>query len=240
MGCCGESILRIPKTSLVIGVDEARGEQLRPQIQSDAGLRVLDYLHKLREVSPPDILEMDWDRRTTSFLSGQTALAYCWTVRAARFETDVSSAVKRKVRYLPQPRGPAGASNNPIGGFLLCIPSNLSPERIELAFEAIAWMTSPEAMKANVQNGFPVAPRFSVSADPEAAATSPIVSVVDKLAKQSLLKAWPRPPVPEYLSLEAILGEEIHRALRREVGDRQALKNAQVQADEVMRAAGYY
>jgi len=29
-------------------------------------------------------------------------------------------------------------------------------------------MTSPEAMKANVQNGFPVAPRFSVSADPEA------------------------------------------------------------------------
>ena len=240
MGCCGESILRIPKSSLVMGVDEARGEQLRPQIHSDAGLRVLDYLHKLKEVSPPDILEMDWDRRTTSFLSGQTALAYCWTVRAARFETDVSSAVKRKVSYLPQPRGPAGASNNPIGGFLLCIPTNLPPERIELAFEAIAWMTSPEAMKANVQNGFPVAPRFSVSADPEAAATSPIVSVVDKLAKQGLLKAWPRPPVPEYLALEAILGEEIHRALRREVSDREALKNAQAQADEAMHAAGYY
>ena len=59
--------------------------------------------------------------------------------------------------YLPQPRGPGGASNNPIGGFLLCVPSNLPADRIELAFEAIAWMTSPEAMKANVQNGFPVA-----------------------------------------------------------------------------------
>ena len=88
-------------------------------------------------------------------------------------------------------------------------------------------MTSPEAMKANVQNGFPVAPRFSVSADPEAAATSPIVSVVDRLAKQNLLKAWPRPPVPEYLLLEAILGEEIHRALRGEVSDREALNSAQ-------------
>ena len=87
-------------------------------------MRVLDYLHRLKEFSPPDILEMDWDRRTTSFLSGETALAYCWTVRAARFESDVSSAVKRKVRYLPQPRGPGGASNNPMGGFLLCIPSN--------------------------------------------------------------------------------------------------------------------
>ena len=70
----------------------------------------------------------------------------------------VEECAKRKVRYLPQPRGPGGASNNPIGGFLLCIPANLPPERVELAFEAIAWMTSPEAMKANVQNGFPVAP----------------------------------------------------------------------------------
>jgi multiple sugar transport system substrate-binding protein len=240
MGCCSESILRIPKTNLTMGVDEAQGEQLRPQIQSEAGLHVLDYLHKLKEVSPPDILEMDWDRRTISFLSGQTALAYCWTVRAARFENDISSAVKRKVSYLPQPRGPGGVSNNPIGGFLLCIPSNLSENRIERAFEAIAWMTSPEAMKANVRNGFPVAPRFSVSADPEAAATSPIISVVDRLAKRNLLKAWPRPPVPEYLSLEAILGEEIHRALRGEVSDQAALSNAQAEADRVMREAGYY
>jgi multiple sugar transport system substrate-binding protein len=240
MGCCGESILKIPKTRLSMGVDDAKGEQLRPQIRSAAGLSVLDYLHRLKEVSPPDILEMDWDRRTTSFLSGQTALAYCWTVRAARFENDVSSAVKRKVTYLPQPRGPSGASNNPIGGFLLCVPSNLPEDRVELAFEAIAWMTSPEAMKANVQNGFPVAPRFSVSADPEAAATSPIVSVVDRLAKQNLLKAWPRPPVPEYRLLEEILGQEIHRALRGEVSDREALDRAQDLADDVMQAAGYY
>ena len=240
MGCCGESILRIPKVSLGMAVDEAHGDQLRPQIQSEAGLHVLDYLHRLKDFSPPDILEMDWDRRTTSFLTGQTSLAYCWTVRAARFENDVSSAVKRKVRYLPQPRGPGGTSNNPIGGFLLCIPANLPPERVELAFEAIAWMTSPEAMKANVQNGFPVAPRFSVAADPEAAATSPIVTVVDRLAKRNMLKSWPRPPVPEYLLLEAILGEEIHKALRRDASDKEALRSAQSRAERVMRAAGYF
>ena len=91
-----------------------------------------------------------------------------------------------------------------------------------------------------MQNGFPVAPRFSVAADPEAAATSPIVTVVDRLAKRNLLKSWPRPPVPEYLSLEAILGEEIHRALRKETSDKEALEKAQTQADQIMRAAGYY
>ena len=55
-----------------------------------------------------------------------------------------------------------------------------------------------------------------------------------------MLKAWPRPPVPNICSLEAILGEEIHRALRGEVSDRTALKAAQEQADKVMHAAGYY
>ena len=84
-------------------------------------MRVLDYLHKLKEVSPPDILEMDWDRRTVSFLTGHTALAYCWTVRAARFENDISSAVKRKVSYIPQPRGPGGRSAG--GPCLLSFPA---------------------------------------------------------------------------------------------------------------------
>ena len=142
--------------------------------------------------------------------------------------------------YLQQPKGPGGASNNPIGGFLLGIPENLPEARVELAFEAISWMTSPEAMKANVRNGFPVAPRFSVSADPEAAATSPIVSVVDQLAKLNLLKSWPRPPVPEYLSIEMILGDSIHKALRGEVSDRVALVAAQEAVDGLMHSAGYY
>ena len=240
MACCGESIFKIPKSRLFFTVDRAVGEQLRPQILSKAGEQVLDYMHRLIEFSPPDILDMDWDKRTTAFLRGQTAMAYCWTVRAARFETDINSVVKHKVTYLQQPKGAGGASNNPIGGFLLGIPSNLPEARVQLAFEAIAWMTSPEAMKVNVRNGFPVAPRFSVSADPEAAATSPIVSVVDQLAKLNLLKSWPRPPVPEYLSIESILGQTIHEALRGEISDRTALTKAQSAVDKLMHSAGYY
>jgi multiple sugar transport system substrate-binding protein len=240
MSCCGESILSIPKSGSFFTVDSAHGEQLRPRILSEAGLHVLDYLHQLIPYSPPSILDMDWDKRTMVFLEGHAAMAYCWTVRAARFETDINSAVRRKVAYLQQPRGPGGASANPIGGFLLCVPRNISDERAELAFQAIAWMTSPEAMKASVKNGFPVAPRFSVGADPEAANTSPIVTVVDRLARRNLLKSWPRPPVPEYRQLEAIIGNEIHRALTGEVSDHEALSRAQSQADRVMHEAGYY
>ena len=51
-----------------------------------------------------------------------------------------------------------------------------------LAFDAISWMASPAAMKEHVKNGIPVAPRFSVSADPEAADVESIdvdLTVVD-------------------------------------------------------------
>jgi hypothetical protein len=40
--------------------------------------------------------------------------------------------------------------------------------------------------------------------------------------------------------LEAILGEEIHKALRMETSDKEALENAQSEADRIMREAGYY
>jgi multiple sugar transport system substrate-binding protein len=240
MGCCGHTVLNLPNARMFFSVDEASGEQLRPNLVSDAGFQVLEYLHRLVEYSPPNILGMDWDERTEVFLHGQAAMAYSWTVRAARFETDIGSAVKRRVAYLQHPQGPGGTSNNPIGGFLLCIPSNLPEERVQLAFEAIEWMTSPEAMKAHVQNGFPLAPRFSVSADPEAAATSPIVRVVDKLARRNLLNPLSRPHVPEFLILESVIGTEIHKAMRGEVSDVVALQSAQNQIDAAMRAGGYY
>lgn len=54
-------ILNLPNSCLFFTVDKAVGEQLRPQILSDAGLHVLDYLHQSIPDSTPDILETDWD-----------------------------------------------------------------------------------------------------------------------------------------------------------------------------------
>jgi multiple sugar transport system substrate-binding protein len=88
-------------------------------------------------------------------------------------------------------------------------------------------MVSPEAMKAHVKNGFPVAPRFSVCADPEALASSPIVSMVDQLARRNELVTWARPPVPAFSLIEAILGTEIHDAVFHGKPARQALRDAE-------------
>jgi multiple sugar transport system substrate-binding protein len=240
MGCCGSPVINIPAPRLHVDYSRLKDEAMRPKILSEAGRATLKYMHELLAYSPPDIMSIDWNRALDYFMGGHAAMIYCWTMRAARFEYDIRSVVKRKVAYYPHPHGPGGTSVSPVGGFLLMVPLSLPPERARLAFDAISWMASPAAMKEHVKNGFPVAPRFSVSADPEAAASTPIVSFVDKLAKQNKIQNWQRPPVPEYHLIEEILGEEIFAALNGECSDEEALTRSQNRIDAAMRAAGYY
>jgi multiple sugar transport system substrate-binding protein len=240
MGCCGKSVINIPAPRLHLDYSQLRGEAMRPKILGEAGRNTLKYMHELLAFSPPDILSIDWNKALSYFMTGRAAMIYCWTVRAARFEYDIHSVVKRKVGYHPHPHGPGGATVSPIGGFLLMVPASLPPERARLAFEAISWMASPAAMKEHVKNGFPVAPRFSVSADPEAAASTPIVSFVDRLARQNKIQNWQRPPIPEYHVIEAILGDEIFAALNGDCSDEDALTRSQNRIDAAMREAGHY
>lgn len=237
MGCCGASILNLTGTRRFYQWATLDPEQLRPRIDCEEARLVMDYMRRLIEISPPDILQMDWDRRVSAFLNGEVAMAYCWSMRAARFDGDVRSVVKRRTRFIPQPKSAFGASNNPIGGFLLAIPANVPDDRARLAFEAISWMASPEAMKKHVTNGLPVVPRFSVAADPEVARTSPIVGFVEKLAQRGMLCTWQRPPIPEYRQIETILGNRIHAALAGETTVDAALALAQSEVDQVMLAA---
>jgi multiple sugar transport system substrate-binding protein len=240
MGACGSPVINIPTPRLHLDYSQIKGEAMRPRILSEAGKQTLKYMRELLAYSPPDILDIAWDRALDYFMSGNAAMIYAWTMRAARFEYDIHSAVKRKVTYHPHPAGPGGMSVSPIGGFLLAVPEGLSPERAHLAFEAISWMASPAAMKEHVKNGIPAAPRFSVSADPEAAASTPIVSFVDRLAKQNRIQNWQRPPVREYHLIEEILGEEIFSALNGDCSDLEALTRSQNRIDAAMREAGYY
>ena len=92
---------------------------MRPRLDSDAGRKTLDFMHRLLSISPPDILDIDWNRGLEYFMTGHSAMAYTWTMRAARFEYDIRSVVKRKVDYLAHPHGPGGTSVSPIGGFVL-------------------------------------------------------------------------------------------------------------------------
>ena len=229
LGCCGGGIFERGKGG---GGPDQVG---RVSLDSRASLEVLDYMHRLVEVSPPNILELEWKRGLDLFMQGRSALSYVWTMRAARFEYDIHSTVKRKVAYLPHPAGPGGSNMSPMGGFLLAVPANLPEARARRAFEAIASMASPDAMRVHAKNGFPVVPRFSIAADPEAVAGSPLIQVVEKLARRNLLGTHQRPPVPQYTRIERVIGASLHRAMLRECTDADAIAGVHAAVDALMK-----
>jgi len=208
-------------------LDSVDTRNLRLRINSEAGLAALEYMRRLVEVSPPGVQTFDADRSLECFLSGHAAMSYAWTMRAARLEYELSSRVKRRVAYLRPPVLSGRKATAPIGGFLLTVPTYVPAPRKRDIVNAIAWMASPEAMKAHVRNGFPVAPRFSVCADPEALASSPIVSFVDRMARCHELNTWSRPPLPEYVEIERILGNEIFAAVFEGKTPKRALMDAE-------------
>ena len=100
--------------------------------------------------------------------------------------------------------------------------------------------TSPEIIKLYVENGSLVAPRFSVSMDPEVRRISPLLSIVEGMARNRVLQYWPRPPIPEISDLIEIVGTQLHDLLQGALSPMQALANAQNQADALMRSRGHY
>jgi len=101
-------------------------------------------------------------------------------------------------------------------------------------------LTSAQAIKLYIENGSLVSPRFSVSSDPEVQQISPLITIVDKMAREGVLQVWPRPPVPEIVSIIDIAGEELHDMLLGQKTVSTALRNAQNRSDALMRENGHY
>lgn len=220
------SVIEIPRKH-ENWLDSVDLKNLQLRINSEEGLAAIEYMRQLAEVSPPGVETFDADRNLECFMSGHAAMSYSWTMRAARLEHEVGSRVKRRVAYLTPPVLKGRQPTAPVGGFLLTIPGYVPSDRKREVLNAIAWMASPEAMKAHVRNGFPVAPRFSVCADPEALASSPIVSFVDRMARRNELNTWSRPPLPEYIEIERTLGIEVFAAVFEGKAPKRALADAE-------------
>jgi multiple sugar transport system substrate-binding protein len=242
----GQPLLNLRKTPDGFDATHVRGEEYRPRIDTPAGRRTAQFMLELLEVSPPDVLETAWADQIERFSQGHVAMAYEWAIRAARFELDPASPARGNVVFVPHPVGGSGGNGmvrNPvcaIGGFALGIPANIDPARTGLAWRVIEWLTSPEVMKLFVLHGGHCTPRFSVAADHDVRRLSPVITAVDKMAKQGQLHLWPRPPVPEFAAIAGILGEEIHSMLRREQSVGAALRRAQDRVDRLMHAHDRY
>jgi len=240
MGAMGQPFLNLARVGNDFDAEWPEGENLRPMLQSDEAYSTAEYLKELLDYSPVSILSMSWYERARAYADGEVAMAYCATLLAPLFELNEASPAFGVTDFLPHPYGPGGKPIAPVGGYALAIPSNIAPERIDAVWEALQSLTSPQTIKLYIENGSLVTPRFSVSMDASVRRISPVISIVDGMARSGILQYWPRPPVPEISDLIKIIGTELHDMLQGASSIRSALANAQNRADTLMRGRGHY
>lgn len=240
MGAMGRPFLNLSQLGDDYDAEWPTGESLRPMLQSPEAFATANYLRELLDLSPVSILSMSWYERARAYADGEVAMAYCATLLAPLFEMNVTSPAHGVTDFLPHPYGPTGKPIAPVGGYALAIPSNIAPNRIGAVWDALQKLTSPEIIKLYIENGSLVSPRFSVSMDPKVRQVSPVISIVDGMARSGILQYWPRPPVPEITDLIDIIGTEMHDMLQGAKSIDLALADAQNRADKLMRARGHY
>ncbi len=236
----GQPVLDLRKTMGGFDCENVDGSCFRPKFDSPEASEAAEYLLELLNVSPNEILSMSWYERARCFADGKSAMAYSATLLAPLFELNKESKAYNNIEYMPHPVGTNGQPIAPVGGYALAIPSNIDSQRINAAWDALVTLTSAQAIKLYIENGSLVSPRFSVSSDPEVQQISPLITIVDKMAREGVLQVWPRPPVPEIVSIIDIAGEELHDMLLGQKTVSTALRNAQNRSDALMRENGHY
>jgi multiple sugar transport system substrate-binding protein len=231
----GQPIIDLPAESGGYAADQLGSRDYTPMLNTDRALAAAHYLMELLDYSPPDILSMSWYERVRPFAAGKVAMAYGYTLLAPYFELDDTCPAYGNTGYLPHPHGPEGAPIAPVGGYALCIPANLAPERMNDVVDALVAFTSPAAQKLYVQNGSRTAPRYSVGADPEVRRLSAIFETVDQMSWRDELQFWPRPPIPQISGIIDLCGNELHDMLRGLVTPREALDRTQAEAEKSLR-----
>jgi multiple sugar transport system substrate-binding protein len=213
---------------------------MKPTIDTPEGLAVANYLMALMKVSPPGILNMAWDERVRVFAQGGCAMTYIWSGRSAIYESDENAPARGNVGYVPHPSGPDSPNRSTLGGWYLSIPTNIEASRVDLAWDVMEWMTSAKMIAEYTKHGNCVAPRTSVSLDPEVIARCPVIPFVNAMADEGFMAGWQRPPVPEVQKIVDILGAEMHQMLTGDKSVADALSNSQRLIDREMVKAGYY
>ncbi len=240
MADLGQPVLYLPKAGAGFTDRDISPAHYRPALDTVAALEAAEILLELMDWSPPNVLQMSWFERARCYAKGEAAMAYCYTQIMPMFESDPTSPAHRNTGFCPHPSGHGRPQIAPLGGWHLCVPSNLRKDRFEHTLQAVRTLTSAAATKLYIENGSLVSSQFSVCNDPDVAHNRPIIPIVDQMARKGQLQAWPRPAVAELNDVVRILGDEIHIMLLRNKKPPAAIRDAQARCDRLMRENGRY
>lgn len=212
-------------------------EDYRPQFDTAAALAMAGTLRDLWDRGPPGIERMAWDERIAAYARGDCAFTYIWTARAAQLARTAPDVYAAST-LIAAPTGAGVAPISPLGIWLLAIPANLDPQRLDRVVGLLARLVSPEAASRYIEAGatataVPIG-RLTLAGPPPAP-----LALVERLDREGGLATDMRPPIPEFQAITQIVGSRLHAMLRDDENPTVALSDLQAMLTDLMVRHGY-
>lgn len=199
------------------------------QLTTPANIRALTFMRdaiKKDKISPPNTYtEMKEEEVRTFFQQGKAAFERNWPYAWGLHQQD-GSPVKGKVGIASMPRFPGGVSVSALGGWHIAV-SKYSDDKAG-AWEFVKYVTSPAVQKElALELGWNPG-RMDVYRDKDVLKAYPHFARLEKI----FANAYPRPNVPYYTQVSAILQRHLNSALSGAAEPEAALKAAESEINE--------
>ncbi|MCC5849333.1 MAG: extracellular solute-binding protein [Verrucomicrobia bacterium] len=205
-----------------------------PAFHTERGLKAAEYALALKEYSPPDILNMAWDLRTSRFAAGGVAMTYGWGARAHMAEDNSASRVRGLVTYGPAPHAPDASPVTPLGVWSLGVPAHARSRRHSV--QMLSRILQPDVQRWLVEAGNGAPPLIDLVADLEIQQKHPVLETVQALDQAGHFDMEMRPRIPQWADLCEILGTEFHEMLAGRASPEEALQRADAAARKLLAA----
>lgn len=212
-------------------------KDMKPIFNSKEGIEGLTHYCELMKYAPPGKFSFDMNEVITAFAQGTVAMMRNWIGSATTLMNPEASKVvgKWNVALLPAPRSGL-VSHGRGGGWGWII--NADSKHPQAAYKLIEWLSSSENEKRAIMLGGEAVPtRLSVFEDPEILEKNFYLSVYGQAA--DLAKAVPK--IPEYSpEILTVIVVAITEASTGKKSPKEALDDAAVKVEKILREAGYY
>ncbi|NIE62373.1 extracellular solute-binding protein [Burkholderia sp. Ax-1719] len=181
-----------------------------PQVDTEHGRLVVDYLRALVPWSSPQLRASHWTRNAQLFGAGKAAMCYHWSNRFGMLDSHALLQKGGRVGLQLHPTFAAGVTPlSPLGGASLAIPSRLADASAQTAWRAIETLTSPELMKYFVLHGAAGSALHAVAEDRYVRQRNRVIAEIDRLARNRQIRTCPFPAIAGYQRVTQQLSDHL-------------------------------
>uniref|UniRef100_A0A7C4W3B0 ABC transporter substrate-binding protein n=1 Tax=Fervidobacterium thailandense TaxID=1008305 RepID=A0A7C4W3B0_9BACT len=202
-------------------------------INTPAAVKALQFMVDLiykENVSPRAVTTYMEEEARRVFQNGQAVFMRNWPYAWSLLNDPKESKVAGKVGVAPLPAGPAGRSAATLGGWMLGINKNATPEEKEAAKKLIKFLTSYDEQLYKAVNAGQNPTREAVYKDAQLKKAAPFMVELYGV----FINAEPRPRTAKYSELSDVMQKYIHAALTQQMTAQKAIEEMAKELNKVL------